>query len=230
MSLTDNNKCARCKRDLIAHTDLASCEACPNVGPCDIFGTMLLCASCIKKEMETAISVSKQEQSNGTAYERNTIDSIDAIAKAMAIDSSIRWSGDFYNAATVSIAELKQLIEADETIAASNKHLRLTEIIQERTKQFKQALFDTKRMEEQLASSIIAHQQYLNQLVSKLREDERAKFKEHDINFKPPDVTKKPSAPRIRLSVNEKQIKRFAAMMKISEEKAEVILKEKGIL
>ncbi len=88
------NTCQKCKRPEISHTELATCEACPNIGPCEIWLGMLLCKSCYEKE-------EKQ---------------IKSIVEAKAIDDRVQLRSDVFNAETVAIVQLKQLIDADDSI------------------------------------------------------------------------------------------------------------------
>src|SRR5690242_3861742 len=94
---TDGN-CATCNRRYLDHTAAARCESCQKCGICNIVDDLLLCDACADKI--------KNNQ-------------FDLIERSRAIDSAIGSNQDFYNAATVSLMELRASIDANEAI--SNK-------------------------------------------------------------------------------------------------------------
>lgn len=181
-------KCAKCKHPEIDHTDKATCEACPNVGPCELYpdyNGMLLCAECIGKE--EAIRLSPEE-----ARKR-----VQSLAEAQKIDSNVQVRSDVFNAATVSIMELKVIIDADTTIV--QKDFKLAMVVTERLNDLKRAIFERRQDLIEKENQQNAHQVYLNNLSNKLRVEEREQIKLADINYKPnPVKVTKPRDTKVR--------------------------------
>lgn len=180
-SQIDSTKCGVCKRDIIAHTDMATCEACTYVGKCDVFMTMLMCPECIAKEK------SLQIKSNGEADKR--VENL--IEKSRAIDYSIGVKEDIFNAQTISINELKLSIDGDDSI--TNKRFELAKQLLDRYQHFSKIIFDKQIEIQEDNTKQRAVQSYLNQLASTLRAEEREKLKLNDINYKPTDSKPKVS-------------------------------------
>lgn len=60
-SLTDSNICGKCKYDAIMHTNMATCETCPNIGNVEMFAGMAMCSNCISNEMRASLEIQKKE-------------------------------------------------------------------------------------------------------------------------------------------------------------------------
>src|SRR5262245_19003808 len=102
--------CHYCRRNYLAHQSYATCDACGKVGSVNLFGpvdnpkSMLLCPTCERKEIETAIVESKKDvELHGEArvLEHNA----SMLVRAREIDQSIRYNGDVFNAKTIALAE-----------------------------------------------------------------------------------------------------------------------------
>lgn len=174
--------CHKCKRKELDHTDLATCEACPNVGPCELYpdiSGMLLCHDCIDKEEKILMSPEKQQERVDASIARTN----ELIEKSRAVDFSIKVREDIFNAQTISIQELKTAIDNDSSI--ENKHFTLANELTERYRHFSKLIFDKQAEIVEESNKQRAVQSYLNQLSNKLRQDERDKLKLHDINYKP---------------------------------------------
>lgn len=177
----DASKCATCKYDIISHTNMATCECCPTIGPVEIHKTMLMCPECVIKEKRLeAESIAGAEDRVKTVLER-----------AQSIDYSIKIREDIFNAETVSIAEIKSAIDTDSTI--ENKRFELAKRLTERYQHFSKVIFDKQQEIDADNTKQRAVQSYLNQLANQLRTEEREKLKLHDINYKPVDKTPKVS-------------------------------------
>jgi len=172
----DPYKCSKCHRLQMDHSNLAICEACPFIGPCELYPDytgMLLCASCIEKEELIRNSPAKQqERINNLKLE-----------SSRALDYSIQVKEDIFNAQTVSINELKTVIDGDATI--TNKHFHLANELTVRYKHFSKVIFDKQAEIIEESNKQRAVQSYLNTLSNKLRLEEREKLKLNDMSYTP---------------------------------------------
>lgn len=187
--------CVKCRRPELDHTSLASCEGCLYVGVCDLYkGTFLLCPECFEKE-ETFKTLSDDYQSPAKQDERVAKARLVAertIAMSREIDSSILNRGDYFNAETKSITELKEVIDADPTV--ERKDYQLYMVVKERFDKFSEKLIKVDEERLEVVSQIKASQIYLNNLVSSLTKEEQEKYRIRDINYKPIDKVVKPKA------------------------------------
>lgn len=197
-SLTDDKSCVKCKRGFRDHSKIAQCEACPNVGPCELFCDMLLCAKCYKAEIEAnnaalAENNTLEKQEERVVKATETIKINQLIAESSRIDQSIQLSSDIFNAQTIAIVELTKAIDDDANI--TNKPYAKAELAVERIKHFSKVLFEAKEQITLAENAIRASQVYLNQQADKLREEERAKLRIADISYQPTTPkTPKPKA------------------------------------
>src|SRR5665213_2674679 len=219
----DSNLCGMCKHTPIDHTDMATCECCPTVGPVEIYMTMLMCPSCIVKETEAQVINSSPAKQAERVSDMNA-----NIVNARAIDDSISVRSDLFNAATVSIIELKEMIDKDESIV--NKPYALAEILTNRYQQFKSVVFELSEKIVDAGNKQKAIQVYLNQLANTLRAEEREKLKIADINYKPP-------TPKIKVgnikSVTKKfdkvELRKYALELGINEFTLQMVSVQKGL-
>jgi len=177
--------CARCRRKEIDHTSLATCEACPYVGMCDLYppphGVILLCPTCLQKEYDHQ---SPDKQEARVLHSRAVSEA--QIALSREIDSSIISRADYFNAETVAISELKKIIDSDETIARKDYALYME--VRTRYDKFKAKLIEAEEVRLEIINNIKADQTYLNNLVSSLTKEEQEKYRVKDINYKPNEV------------------------------------------
>lgn len=223
--------CAVCKKDSVAHTDHATCDACPNVGPVELrYGTMLLCADCWAKEQALQLA------NNTPTKQAERVDTLNAAIKASREqDASIQVNTDIFNAATVAIQELKQSIDADPTI--TNKPYHLASELTTRFEHFKAVIFAKNQEIIEAANQQKAIQVYLNNMANTLRAEEREKLKLQDINYKPtpPKLVKsktdKPATVKVRSSnkLDKAELRKYAAELNIPEYTIQMLCVSKGI-
>jgi len=181
--------CVRCRRPELDHTSLATCEACPYVGHCDLYkGTFLLCPSCFEKE-DVINNLTKDYQSPENQQKR--VDRANEITRktleiSKDIDASIITRADYFNAETKSISELKSVIDAD--VMIERKDYELYKAVHERYLHFKNILIEVEEKRLEITNNIKADQTYLNNLVASLTKEEQDKYKVRDINYKPNEV------------------------------------------
>ena len=219
-SLADSTKCARCKYPESDH-GITTCEACSNTANCDIFTDMLLCSECIEKEI-AAIKDHQSLDKQETRLVENEL-----LIKSREIDSSIQTRMDLFNAATISIHELKQAIDSDNSI--ENKHFKLAEVLQERFNHFRDVIFEAKETQIKATNEQRAIQSYFNELSKKLREEERAKFKIQDINYQPskPKLTK--VKPITRKKFDKVELRKYASELGLPEMALQMIVVQKNV-
>ena len=173
--------CVRCRRTELDHTSLATCEACPYVGSCELYANViLLCPTCYEKEIAHQ---SPENQQKRIAEHQITSKNLQL---SRDIDSSIITRADYFNAETISISELKSIIDADESIG--RKDYELYKAVHERYLKFKTVLIEVEEKRLEITNNIKADQTYLNNLVSTLTKEEQEKYKARDINYKPNEV------------------------------------------
>lgn len=187
-SLTDDKACIKCKRSFRDHSIVAQCEACPNVGPCDLFCDMLLCKKCYAAEIAAnnaaLAEINKPENQEARVKQMNeTIKINQLIADSNKIDQSIQLVTDIFNAQTTAIVDLLKAIDDDATI--ENKAFAKASTVVDRIKHFSKVLFEAKEQVILAENAIRAGQVMANQLADKLRADEREKLKLNDIQYTP---------------------------------------------
>lgn len=213
-SPTDSILCSKCKRPELDHTENAICECCPNVGPCEVYLTMLMCSSCLTKQKELQAASESQAEARVLDY-RN--DSTTRLAEAKAIDLSIQVKSDVFNAETVSIIELKEIIDSNIEIPEEQKNFELAKVLTDRINGFKKAIFELNSEVIDKVTSQRAIQTYLNDLSNKLRSEEREKLKLADINYKPlPQKVSKPRESKVR-KFDKTEIRKYALIAGVPE-------------
>lgn len=174
-SQIDSTKCQICKYDVMSHTDLATCDACPTIGPVEIYMTMKMCPSCIEKE--TKLQKDSKEKESERVEE--------VLGRAKDIDYSIEVKEDIFNAETVSFNDIKVALEADVNMV--NKPYELAKIVKDRILHFSKVIFDKQDEIRTESTKQRFWQEQANQLASQLRQKEREELKLENINYKPVD-------------------------------------------
>jgi hypothetical protein len=187
-----------------------------------------MCKSCYDKE------ISLQAQNNTPEKQQERIDLANnrmnvALQSAREVDARILVRPDIFNAATVAIVELKQIIDSDGSI--ENKNFKLAEVLLERFEHFKTVIFEANETVVQATNNQKAIQIYLNQLANQLRAEEREKLKIQDINYKPKEV--KPVKPRAiktaKPKLDKAALRKYAAELGISEFMLQTIVVSRGV-
>ena len=207
---------------------IVECECCPSIvaeRSIKIYGgNMKMCISCFNKEIQAQIELVKTENQQARITTMH-----DALERAKAIDSAVSVRTDLFNAATVSIVDLKAIIDNDETV--NNKNFKLAETLMERFEHFRSVVFEANATIVNATNNQKAIQVYLNQLSNQLRAEERAKLKIQDINYKPKEV--KPVKPRAittaRKKLDKVALRQYASELGVSEFTLQMIVVSKGI-
>ena len=202
------DKCAICARTSLDHTDSATCESCQKTYPCNItkLGNgreLLLCEACTEIELR----LYKMKEARTPAQNRVSELSIFLIKELPVSDRQFH------------IKEITAIVDIEAKLKETgidNPQYELAKIIEERIITLKKNLFELKQQEHEIQQSAIIDQKYLNNLVPKLREEERAQFKDYDISYKPTTVTPKATASKPRISASDKAMESAAKMMGIT--------------
>lgn len=166
--VTDQTKCEVCdyEYDMVKY---AESEKNPLLGPCRIHKTIIMCPSCLRKEIE--------------AERQGKLESIAAYQEREK--ESLKTHLDIHNSQLISINNLKKIIDADVNVPAHDKNYALARAIDER---FKHLNSLQKDLNEQLKAALEEQksiQIFYNELAKKLRADEREKLTIRDVTYKP---------------------------------------------
>lgn len=154
----------------------------------------------------------------------------EVLTKARDIDNRVQVRTDLFNAATVSIVELKKAIDSDDKI--QNKPFALASTLTERFNHYKQVIFELNEKVVEASNQQKAIQIYLNNLANSLRAEEREKLKLQDINYKPRDI-KMPVTPKaIKMSnkrLDKVELRKYASLLGIAEFTLQMIVIQKNL-
>lgn len=218
---------------------IGDCDACDKVSVKNDDGTwksqvivrklhskaMWFCDDCYKKEIDAQVDL----VNSNPIMVQNRLNI--ALNTARQLDESITVRTDLFNAATVSITELKSTIETDDTIV--NKPFALAEELMRRFTHFKSVVFELNQQIIEAGNQQKAIQVYLNQLSNQLRADEREKLRIADINYKS-SAPKSIAAKAIKTTTTAKKIdkvelRKYAAELGVSEFTLQMLVVQKGI-
>jgi len=207
----------------------AECECCPNVVPekdITVYMAMRMCPECLGKEKALQDNL-KATAEDRVADSNNRMNQ--AISAARAVDDSITVRTDLFNAATVSIVELKAAIDHDGNI--ENKNYALAEELTRRFSHFKDVIFEANAQIVEATNNQKAIQVYLNQLANSLRTEEREKLKIADINYQPKSVkVVKPAAIKTaKKKLDKVELRKYASELGIPEFTLQMLVVSKGI-
>lgn len=197
------------------------CGSVTNVTP--VFGNMLMCPDC--KEIED-----KAYKANNTPeMQQSRVDSMNiTLELSREIDNNIQVRTDLFNAATVSIVELKSAIDSDDSII--NKPYALASELKDRFEHFKSVVFELGEKIVDAGNQQKAIQVYLNNFANQLRVEEREKLKIADINYQPtkPKSIKVPSV-RVSKKLDKMELAKYAKELGISEFTLQMVCVSQGI-
>ncbi|MEM3038642.1 MAG: hypothetical protein QXE45_04525 [Thermoplasmata archaeon] len=114
-----------------------------------------------------------------------------------------------------SIAELKIAIDANPHIPDKAAHL--AEKLLDRYRQLQDAIFKIDQEKLELLNQQKAIQVYLNDLASKLRQEERERLQLQNINYKPPVKIKAKPTAKARPKIDKAEIRKLAAELGVAE-------------
>jgi len=186
--------------------NLTKCFKCGRERECDKIPVLLhsflpFCKHC-QSERDNHLSELVEAKENGSQAEL-------FLSKSAALDARIKIAADIFNAETVSIAEIKKVIDEDETIA--NKHFRLAQAIETRYRALAKVVHDKTEEIIELETKQRALQIYFNTLGAELREHERAQLRLKDLQYKPKEPVKVLKPKKEKLTVKTYDIAEIRA-------------------
>lgn len=235
--------CATCRRGLQDHTAIAQCEACPNMGPCELFGDMLLCVKkCYPAELAAQAALKDGaeqrviESRNATLQAQKieqpmALDSL--VSQSQKIDQGIEMSSDIWNAKTTALNELIKAIDSDTTV--ENKPYARAKVAMERIETFQKAIFDAENTLLDARIGLRHSKTYLNQIINDLREAEREEFRLKNIDYPTKPVkavkTKSPGTKKARQStkIDFTEVNKWAAYLKVSGNAIHAMMVQHGL-
>lgn len=199
------------------------------------YGNMWFCKECWEKEVkhtETHMSPESQaarvNESNAKQIALHEV----AVQTSRAVDNSIQVRTDLFNAATVSIINLKSEIDANDSI--TNKPYHLAQELMTRFEHYKQVVFEMQEKIVAAGNEQKAIQVYLNQLANTLRVEEREKLKISDISYQPTKIKPvKPASIKTtgthKVKFDKVELRKCAAEIGVSEFTLQMLVVSKGI-
>lgn len=227
-----NGNCGRILRD---HTAIAQCEVCPKIGPCDIIaGDILACKACQDREAQL------QAESKANAEQRvidmhKVVDERSRLMdEAVKIDNSINLIQDIFNAKTIALAEVMKAINEDSSV--ENKPYARVDFAVNRKRHLQEVIFEQKRLLDEAQNELQVVQIYINNTLHELRDEERAKIKEQDINYpaRPVGKTPKPKSAgtkkvATKVKVDMTEMNKWAARVNTTGTVLHMMMIQKGI-
>lgn len=206
------DKCQICNMMDFQH---GTCEICKCDDYLVSFKQFALCPECYQNQI-------KNTQAMTTAQSVND--------KVKEIDSQVQVSTDLFNAHTIAIADIKAMIDADDSV--TNKPYQFACILKERFEHFKEVVFEKQKEIMDAQNGMKAIQVQLNNLANSLRAEEREKLKIQDINYKPNQVNvKKQTVTDInkpKKLFTQADVKRVAKELGMSEIAVNMLCVSKG--
>lgn len=235
--------CASCYRPAESHstdTNKPTCESCSNQDKLTDVNGIWMCPDCLSKELEiasepkTTIGIPKPSgpefvksavsyMSNQINKDHEPVNKQNEAINALG-SQSISRSEDFFNARTIAISDRWATIVADDSIENENKHYQLAKEVREHYLHLKEVLFKTIETQLEITSHQRANQIYLNQLASKLREEERVKLHLANIDYIPPTPK---ATPKVKVNKDDKIAADYARIMGIPIETARRLIGNK---
>ena len=221
-----HDKCRICGYSELAHSDSMQCDSCPAIGPVEPIDNMLLCEACAArdKQIKAELLASKDSNSLQHTTEARIAALNNELSKEIPIDAK-----QYFVGRLTSIVDIeKQFLEATNNDAERARFLTAIEV-EKRTAQLKETFFGKKRewLDYELTSKtqLVADQLYLNKVVPQLREQERERFKEYDITYKPVSVKPVSTEPKKpRMSASDRALESAAALIGIPLEQYKKII------
>lgn len=216
-SFKDNNDgiCRECGFNAVSHTALAQCESCPNMGECNVIDEILMCATCEARDIEIKRELGLNKPTN--ERESRIVELINRLAKEIPSDRRAYFVGRI-----TAIVDIEHELRAAQS---ENPNFELARIVEANIARLRTNITGLHQSVREAQGEIVADQKYLNILVPQLREEEREKFKQYDINYKPSEVSiPSSSASKPRQSASDKAMESYAKMLGISVEQARIAM------
>lgn len=172
-------RCVHCKNIVAEH----ECEICNENKPIALkYGNMRVCKECSDKE-DAIQSVHQSPEAQQSRVEEHREKMNVLVQNARDVDDKLKLSTDIFNAKTVSIIEILDAIDKDDSI--QNKPYAKAEELSRRFNKMKEVIFECNKLLIDSTNEQKALQVQLNQIANQLRSEEREKLRISDINYHP---------------------------------------------
>jgi hypothetical protein len=234
--------CNICARPESLHGNDVQCECCLNKGPIEIIGKIVMCSDCQERHKNTEVHGPSLEQKEKLSLEQ-VLNQVDRIVETQAIvnkdgesvkniidqaiQGNIKQYTDFFNATIPNIAELKEIINADESIESENKHYALMSALKRRVQYLSMVLFQTRNAQIEMSGEIKSIQHYMAETIPMLRMKLRAEFALNTPNYTPQVIKSAPKPRKTAQSASDKMAESYAKIMKIPIEQARRMIDNK---
>jgi hypothetical protein len=198
--------CITCNKDVVAHSEFATCECCKKF-PCvvEIINDYLMCPQCQSDEIEAALQnksvvkpapepiarLEQEFQANGTGKREFILEDLPTNGT------------EFFNAETISHVKLFEKIKADSNVKDEDKWMYYAEQLQMRRSHLQSVLKEAVDIINETRARLSSADRDINLIASKLRANERAKLKIADISYTP---TKAPTKVVARTTEKNKVV------------------------
>jgi hypothetical protein len=221
MNPNDKHYCRRCARDFLSHSDMADCESCKRIGPCELLilpnGSMLLCDECYKATQQKIEPKPIQEYVS-TEHERLSQD-ITKLAGDIEYDESLTTSQQFFNRKTESLIDREKRIMNDNKIPDKDDKIRaIRNAITNEVIRNKQILFSAAQIQVEIASENRAIQYYLNDFASRVSKELRKELHLDNPSYIPKVAPAK--VAKVKMTPLDREIGNYAKRMNIPLAKA----------
>ena len=193
-SRLDTIKCSVCSRSELEH-GITECESCGTMADCELSNNILLCPSCLELESNTPIVSSSVTVLSPTEKLDATMKRIAELVREIDGETPLRSREEFWNAETVSLHEIKERIESDPTI--EDKSFTLAKVAEANINKLRAIIMHLGATRVSMVARAEANQVFLNEVVTKLKLEQRAQFKESDLRYKAPEPVKKPAKTKV---------------------------------
>ncbi len=199
----------------MTHTSKGDCECCTATNvqlTLSRRGNMMQCKTCRETDEMT-----------------RTNDAKNVIELSRKVDSTIQVKKDIFEKMAISFVELQAAINNNGEIPADRKDYALLEEMNARYETLKQAIFDAKSTLVTLQNEQNALLHNAQSVVAKLREADRAKFKQFDINYQPAPVKKPKTVKAARPTYKMSEVKAAADKYKVPAPQVQSIILSKNL-
>jgi hypothetical protein len=193
---------------------IGACTYCTYTGTCHVENDhSLSCPECHQTLILRSINQPDENEKQDNDLSPISINAV--LKESKSIDDSIRSALDVQVALPISILNIKEAINKDESI--ENKPFAYANAVHEHIVKLKMVVFDLNKTmnekNEEIKNSVIL----LNNLANSLREEERAKLRLTDITYKPAKVKQfKPAKVTIN-KIDKKTIRELCKNTGVSE-------------
>lgn len=153
------------------HTTGATCESCDRTDcNVELIGNTAMCYTC----------ANMHNASLKASYTPKQV-----IEDSRAIDSSLTYNGDFFNAATIPTIELKRAIDSDDSLSEDEKQWKFQSELAARYEHFKDVVFLKQEELHQANLQVLHISKTIREFGDNVRKEVRERIKQADEKYIP---------------------------------------------